>query len=281
MARINTCILSTLYLLSNFAWIPSTFAAAAESLTARDYSFKPTPGTTWNIELSVVPNASAADDPAYSVWDYDLFDAPNSTIKAFKSKGKSVICYFSAGSWENWRPDAGEFPAAAKGKALSGWPGEKWLDTRNQKVRDIMAARMKLAKSKGCDAVDPDNVDGYANPTGFSLTKADSIDYIKFLAMTAHANGMACGLKNGPGMAKDLVDYTDFEVNEQCVIYNECDKLQPFIAKNKAVFHIEYTAKNPAPPSFVTKSCTNKGAKGFSTLIKHLSLNAWTTTCPA
>jgi hypothetical protein len=72
----------------------------------------------------------------------------------------------------------------------------------------------------------------------------------------------------------------EWSVNEQCVQYNECDLYQPFIKQNKPVFHIEYTAKDPAPASFVKKSCENKDAKGFSTLIKHLSLNAWTTTCP-
>lgn len=270
---------------SNITWLPTTLALTLDTLSSREgppsYSFKPRPGTTWNIELINVPLVSAADNAAYSVWDYDLFDAPASTIAGFKSKGKKVICYFSAGSWEDWRSDATKFPSAAKGRGLDGWPGEKWLDTRNQGVRDIMAARIRLAAQKGCDAVDPDNVDGYTHATGFPLTKADSVAYIRFLARTAHENGMACGLKNGLGMVKELIDHVDFQVNEQCVQYNECAKLQPFIKQGKAVFHIEYTAKDPAPGDVVKKVCNNAGAKGFSTLIKHLNLNSWTAKCPA
>lgn len=268
---------------SNITWLPTTLALTmnnlAESSKGPKSAFKA--GTTWNIELSSVPAVSEANNAAYSVWDYDLFDAPKSTIAAFQAKKKKVICYFSAGSWENWRPDAHSFPESAKGKKLGGWPGERWLDTRNQKVRDLMAARIKLAAQKGCDAVDPDNVDGYSNPTGFPLTKADSIDYIKFLAKTAHKEGMACGLKNGVDMVKELVSHVDFQVNEQCLQYNECNKLQPFIAHNKAVFHIEYTEKSPAPAAYRSNVCGGAGTAGFSTLIKHMNLNAWTTKCPS
>jgi hypothetical protein len=242
--------------------------------------FKPKAGDTYNMELSVVPTVSQANDQSYKIWDFDMFDAPVSTIKAFQNKNHPVVCYFSGGSWENWRPDAKDFPKAALGKPLSGWPGEKWLDTRNPKVRAIMKKRILLAKSKGCDAVDVDNIDGYENPTGFDLTKADGISFVKFLAATAHAEGLAYGLKNAGGIAKQVVDDAEFSVNEQCVKYNECEQLQVFIKQDKPVLHIEYTAKNNPPSSFVQKSCDNQGAKGFSTLIKHLSLNAWTKTCP-
>lgn len=223
---------------------------------------------------------SQADDTSYKAWDYDLYDAPASTISAFKNKGHPVICYFSAGSWEKWRPDADDFPKAALGKALDGWPGEKWLDVRNTAVRNIMKKRIALAKQKGCDAVDPDNMDGYGNDTGFDLTEADAVDYLKFLAQTAHDEGLACSLKNAGDIIPRVVDVADFSVNEQCVKYSECDLYQPFIEANKPVFHIEYTAKDPAPSNFVKKSCENNNAKGFSTVIKHLNLNAWTTNCP-
>ena len=276
-------ILSQLF--SNGHDWPSIMAAlsATSSLAsslASNVSFYPVAGASWNIELSHVPTVAQADDASYHVWDFDLFDAPKSTVSAFQDKGHPVICYFSAGSWENWRPDADEFPKAALGKPLDGWPGEKWLDTRNTAVRAIMKKRIELAASKGCDGVDPDNIDGYENDTGFDLTKDDGVDYVKFLSQTSHDAGLAYGLKNGGEILERVVDMAEWCVNEQCVQYNECDLYQPFIKQNKPVFHIEYTAKDPAPPSFVKKSCQNKDAKGFSTLIKHLSLNAWTTTCP-
>ena len=62
--------------------------------------------------------------------------------------------------------------------------------------------------------------------------------------------------------------------------YNECEQYQPFIKQNKAVFHVEYTPKSPAPKAFVKKSCEDPQAKGFSTIIKHLNLSSWTTDCP-
>lgn len=267
-------------LFENVGWLPSALAQVTEDLVPRNVTFQPKAGDTFNMQLSVLPTVAQANDQSYHVWDYDLFSAPNSLIKAFQDKGHPVICYFSAGSWENWRADADQFPKSALGKGLDGWPGEKWLDVRDPQVRSIMAARIKMAADKGCDAVDPDNVDGYSNPTGFNLTKADLVSYLKFLAEEAHSHGMACGLKNGGDILKQVVDVMQFSVNEQCVQYNECNLYQPFIAQNKPVFNIEYTEMSPAPPAFVTKSCTNEGAKGFSTLVKHLSLDAWTTKCP-
>ncbi len=63
-----------------------------------------------------------------------------------------VVCYFSAGSSENWRSDYSQFTAADQGHPLDGWAGERWLDTRSANVRKIMTARMDLAKAKGAMA---------------------------------------------------------------------------------------------------------------------------------
>jgi hypothetical protein len=91
--------------------------------------------------------------------------------------GKKVICYVSTGSWEEYRPDAGDFPADAIGKDYEGWPGEKWLDIRHyEKFADIMQARFDLAKSKGCDGIDADNMQNYQEEnTGFEFNAERSI----------------------------------------------------------------------------------------------------------
>jgi len=39
------------------------------------------------------------------IFDIDLFDVPQSTIDTLHARGSKVICYISAGTWENWRPD--------------------------------------------------------------------------------------------------------------------------------------------------------------------------------
>ncbi len=40
--------------------------------------------------------------------------------------GRVVICYFSAGTIEEGRPDFADFPASAIGMTLSDWPAERW-----------------------------------------------------------------------------------------------------------------------------------------------------------
>ena len=52
------------------------------------------------------------------VWDIDLFDSETSNIQALKTAGKIVICYFSAGTREDWRDDAKDFPAADGSRIL-------------------------------------------------------------------------------------------------------------------------------------------------------------------
>lgn len=116
---------------------------------------------TWQIILSHPPAVFDTVTPDVSVFDVDLFDTPTATIVKLHSLGKKVLCYFSAGSYENWRPDAGDFGATDLGKNLDDWPGEKWVKLGSQNVRGIMKKRIEMAKEKGCDGVDPDNVDGY------------------------------------------------------------------------------------------------------------------------
>jgi hypothetical protein len=131
-------------------------ATSANTNTSTGWALKPTAGASWNIQLESVPSASAADDDKYQIWDFDMADAPTELIQAFHLKNRSVICYFSAGSWEKYRSDAGSFPEAAIGKVMEGWPDEKWVDVRNEGVRDVMRKRIQEAKQKGCDGVDPD-----------------------------------------------------------------------------------------------------------------------------
>lgn len=207
------------------------------------------------------------------MYDIDLFDSGQSVIDTLHAKGIVVICYFSAGSYENWRPDASQFPAAAKGKS-NGWAGENWIDTRDATVRGIMKARLDLAVTKKCDGVEPDNVDGYSNSTGFSLTAATQIDYNTFLATEAHNRGLSVGLKNDIDQVPDLESYFDWALNEQCFQYSECNNLTTFIKNNKAVFQVEYGTQ-----SLVASVCQAANALNFDTLIKDLDLDAFRISC--
>ena len=126
----------------------------------------PSVSDTWQIILSHPPILSSSETsttPNVSIFDIDLFDTPIETIQQLHAMDKRVICYFSAGSYEDWRPDASEFTKEDLGHDLDGWPGEKWLDLGSENVRRVMKSRVNLAKSKECDGVDPDNVDAYVS----------------------------------------------------------------------------------------------------------------------
>lgn len=227
-------------------------------------------GTSFHLQLQGQVNL---DTPA-KLYDIDLYDTTEATITTLKNQGKIVICYFSAGSYEDWRIDAALFPKAALGNNLDGWPGEKWVDIRNAGVRKIMADRMSLAKKKGCDGVDPDNVDGYTNKPGFPLTMADQIDYNKYLAATAHSKGLLIGLKNATDQVTALVDYFDFSIVESCNVYNECARYSPFIAQNKAVLLAEYT-------KFSAAICASTRSLNFTTTFFNQALDGkLMTPCP-
>jgi endo-alpha-1,4-polygalactosaminidase (GH114 family) len=200
--------------------------------------WQPAAGVKWQIQLIDAVEDTTADA---DIWDIDLFDNTAATISTLQSKGRKVICYFSAGTYEDWRSDISKFDSADFGSNLDDWPGEKWLNIKSTSVRSIMTSRLDMAKEKGCDGVDPDNIDAYGNENGLGLTEADSIDFLTFLATEAHSRGMAIGLKNGGDIIGSVIDKMQWSVNEQCAEYNECDVYAAFTEVNKPVFHIEYS----------------------------------------
>lgn len=238
--------------------------------------YRPAVGTTWQWQLKNTINTTYPVD----VYDIDLFDASAETIQSLHASGKKVLCYFSAGSYENWRPDTGQFPVAALGTSLEGWEGERWLDIRADAVLTIMKNRLDLAVSKGCDGVEPDNVDGYSNSSGFNLTFKDQLFFNRTIANEAHLRGLSVGLKNDLEQVPQLLEYFDFSVDEQCVEYGECDALAPFIIAGKAVFSAEYQTKFVTSTSQRQALCNNTLNRGFSTLILPLELdNSFRYSC--
>ena len=222
--------------------------------------------STWQWQLLGDINISHNVD----IFDIDLFDTSKETIAEIHNLGKKVICYFSAGSYENWREDKGLFPESVLGNILDGWEDEKWLDIRDIQVRNIMKNRLDLAVEKNCDGVEPDNVDGYLNDSGFSLTFEDQLNFNIFLAKESHKLGLAVGLKNDLNQISQLVEYFDFSVNEQCNQFSECEKLSPFIENGKPVFNAEYDKKYLDDKSEV---CQNSKKFGLQTLILPLDLD--------
>ena len=208
-----------------------------------------------------------------SVFDVDLFNVTAATVGAIHAKGSKAICYVSVGTYEPWRADAASFPEIVKGKALGDFPDEKWLDIRRLDILGpILEARFDMCKAKGFDAVEPDNVDGYTNKTGFPLTADDQLKFNKYLAQIAHARGLSVGLKNDLDQVKELVDNFDWALNESCFQYKECNLLAPFVAAGKAVFQVEYKMTADA-------FCPQANTLNFNSLRKNLNLDAYRVAC--
>jgi hypothetical protein len=196
------------------------------------------------------------------VYDIDGETTTAAQVRELHRRGRRVICYVNVGAYENFRPDRGRFPAAVLGKPLDGWPDERWLDIRRLDVLGpIMTARISACRAKGFDAVEPDNVDGYTNDTGFGLDAADQLAYNRWIAAVAHRYGMAVALKNDLDQVAQLQPYFDFAVNEQCFQYDECEALLPFIRAGKAVLHVEYELAR-------SEFCARARTLGFSSMRK-------------
>lgn len=208
-----------------------------------------------------------------AVYDVDLFDTPQATIDLLKGRGTRVVCYFSAGSAEDWRADFGRFTATDLGQRLDGWPGERWLDTRSANVRAIMKTRLDRAAARGCDGVEPDNMDAFANPSGLSLDATTQRDFNRFIAAEAHARGLTVGLKNDIDQLAALEPQFDFAVNEQCHEFDECDGYRVFTARGKPVFNAEYLARWAQDPAARAMLCAASRAAGLRTLVLALALD--------
>jgi hypothetical protein len=248
----------------------TTPIAAPQTSIAGETIWHPALNSSWQWQLD-----SSALDPSIhvQVYDVDGFDRDAATVAALHAQGTKVICYIDAGTWENWRSDAGKFPAAVKGSGVSGWPGEQWLDIRQiAMLAPIMTARMDMCKAKGFDAIEPDNIDGYANKTGFPLTAQHQIAYNSFLSNAAHQRGLSIGLKNDLDQVQQLLPIFDWALDEQCFQYHECNSLLPFIQAGKAVFNVEYNLDT-------SQFCPQANTMNFSSLKKHLQLDAYRVAC--
>ncbi len=224
---------------------------------------------TWQWQLSV-PIDQTVDA---SVYDIDLFENEASVVTSLHAQGRHVICYMDAGTWEGWRPDAGKFPASVLGKADPGWTEEKWLDiTKLSIIEPLMEARFKLCKEKGFDGIEADNVDGWQNSTGFTITAAQQLTYNVWLANLAHSLGLSIALKSDTQQIPELEPYYDYSVDEECLEYSECSLLEPFVKAGKPVFAVEY-AKTPS------QFCAEANALGLMSMQKGKDLEAWNAPC--
>ena len=124
-------------------------------------------------------------------------------------------------------------------------------------LRAIMNGHMDRAKTLGCDALEPDNIDAYANVTD-GITAANQYAFNLWLADAAHAKGLKIYLKNDldqipnggagvpAGSSAGLVYKFDGMINEECFQFVECETLKPFKDLNKPIFVRQYGIKASA-----------------------------------
>jgi len=235
------------------------------SLTTTSTTIVQIPQTsTWSLLAWGFPDGGKDTTTGMKVVDLDI-DTQTNQIAPFLAQGHIVMCYFSAGTLEPFRPDCQANEALWKSAVVGqmvGWD-EGWLDiTKLSLLQQLMLPRFIKAQQYGCQVIEPDNTDCSDNTdcwgqiAGLTQKSANSYQttYDKWLATTAHQYGMAIALKNTLSLIDVLGPSFDCAVNEQCQQYDECDSYQDFIASGKAVFQVEYTSD----PSYCTTAKQDK-----------------------
>lgn len=233
--------------------------------------WRPKPGTSWQWQLSGKLDSSFD----VAVYDIDMFETSRAQVDMLHRAGRKVICYIDT-AYEPQRPDSKQLEPF-RGNPIDGWPGQYWLDVREPAVLEVMRARIEQAQSKGCDAIEADDVDARGDDPGFPIRAADQQKFIRALADAAHAHGLGFGLKNDLPEIDALLDVSDFAINEECFEYDECDALSAFVRAGKAVFQVEYSDDDLDGKA--AEICPRANQLNFDTLIKHLDLDPPRKAC--
>jgi hypothetical protein len=250
----------TTLLLATFA--ASLLFTATATAGARWHPKPTTAAWQWQLQGKIDLSVDA------DVYEVDGFETDAGTVAKLHRMGRRAICYLDVGSWESYRPDAKRFPKSVLGRAYEGYPDERWLDIRRiDQLAPILRKRFDRCRSKGFDGVEPDNIAGYENQTGFPLSAADQLRFNRWVAREVHRRGMAVALKNDPAQVGPLVARFDFAVVEECFAYEECGRFSPFVAAGKAVFVAEYIE----PPAAI---CEQAESLHFSVIHKDYDLFA-------
>jgi hypothetical protein len=186
---------------------------------------------TWDWQLSISGNQLQFH--TVDMFDIDGFNNDAAVVSKIHARAgltlphEIAICYISLGSWENFRRDANSWPASALGLTLNGFPNEHWVDVRQlSSLLPVIDSRLALCAGKGFDGVEVDNIDGWTNPTGFSLTQSDTEAWLAAIANQAHADGLFVLYKNDPLSTSFGVKYFDGALSEQCYQFSECTPQQ-------------------------------------------------------
>ena len=254
-------------MLGQFALVSAALLVSAP--TPCPDCYKPRATTSpWQIQFQGAVDTSV---PAF-FFDIDGSE-PARTVRTLKRKRRKVACYVNAGAWENFRADKNEYPPELLGKEYVGFPEERWVDIRRiDLLAPILLARVDACRDKGFDGVDPDNLDGFQNDTGFRLSADDQLRFNTWLANEVHARGMSIGLKNDGDQARTLVPYFDWVIVEECIEQRNCGAYAPFTRAGKPIFAIEY--RRPT-----RRACAEARRRRMSVVFKTPALGARRRTC--
>ena len=241
-------------------------------------AWSPPPQIRWQWILSLPGNHDFGKSA--ELYDVDMFPTRKADVTKLHAEGKKAVCYIDGGSWEKDRPDAKRFPKIVLGCPYQGYPDERWLDIRRIDILGpIMTDRIKLCKSKGFDAAQWDNLDGYyIAVTGFPLTAADQLKYNRYLADATRKQGLGVALENDIRQSQEMAqnyDWAIFEMdrndNAKCFYGSGCHEFDPFVNANKAVMVVDYNA--------VKDFCTLANGDNFNGIRKHEDLGVWVKCC--
>lgn len=208
-----------------------------------------------------------------SLYVLDANSPTDADLAALRAQGSLVACYFSAGSFEPWRPDAAEFSESVLGNSLSNYPDERWLDITSEEVMLLMEGRIDAAAQRGCDAVYPSVV----RPTGgedsgFDLSLDSFHRYEERLADLARERGLTSLYAGGSTYDAGASPY-DGALVFGCVAGESCESWAEY-AQGKGVYSVEFGAED-APEA----SC-GPTPGDWPVLVKAEDLGAFSFPCP-
>ncbi len=235
-----------------------------------------TPDSSWTWQLLGDTKTTFDVD----VYVLDMFQQlEGDVIERLHARNKTVICYFSAGTYEPWRPDAELFADVPLGNPHYAYPSELWVDVTSAETAKVMANRMDMAVALGCDGIELDNVDGYTadlwspTPTGFDITVEKQIAFQRLLANEAHKRNLAVALKNSVDTIADVADYFDLAINEVCFAFDECGVYKTITDVGKPVFHVEYDQKYVNDATEYAAMCAKSAELNMRSLVMPKALD--------
>jgi len=186
-----------------------------------------------------------------------------------------VICHVETGALEMNRPDAGKFLPAALGSAVPDLDMARFLDisaTGRATWASIMWKRFDLARSIGCDGIEPshNDVGAYLDPL-LPISPEDTYSWYDEIATQGHNRQLSTGMKDSDyvgGAVDEGAPTFDWMMNERCGETETCDVVRPFIDLQKPVFAIDYDFDSgddsvvppiPPMPQGSTVPCMHQG----------------------